>query len=133
MSLNTPNYAAESTAKDRLVLFKLRDASEYPRWKMLLQDHLFKKLHNTNMDKLTTAATLDAKYFAAHPDFKEECKTASKDANNDKVDPLSDPDFCGRCKIYAFEEGEGFQNWLYTIYADVRAALSDKIHWCRAH
>ena len=128
MSLNTPNLSAkESSSKDRLSLFKLQDASQYPRWKMLLQDHLFKKIHNTNMDKLTTAKTLDSKYFKEHADFKQGYKDASKGDDGAKVDPFTNPAFVEKCKIHAFEEGEGFEDWLYNMYADVRSSLSDKI------
>ena len=94
---------------------------------MLLQDHLFKKIHNTNMDKLTTAKTLDSTYFKEHAVFKQDYKDASKAADGTKVDPFTNPDFVDKCKTHAFEEGEGFKDWLYNMYADIRASLSDKI------
>ena len=51
----------ENKSKDRLVLFKLRDASEHTRWK---KGHMFKTMHNVNMDKLNMADTLDVKHFS---------------------------------------------------------------------
>ena len=115
----------ENKTKDRLNLFKLRDASDFTRWKNLLQDHMFKKFKNNNMDRLTTADTLDVTYFKS--EFKEEFKTASKDASNSAVDPLTNPNFLKMCTDHAFDTGSGFHDWLYTLYADVRTALSDAI------
>ena len=69
MSLN------EASAKDRLNLFKLEDASQYLQWQRQLQEYLFKKIRNVNMDKLKDSGTLDSKFFEKHAEFKEEFKT----------------------------------------------------------
>ena len=115
----------ENKAKVKLTLFKLRDASEFTRWKNMLQDHMFKKIHNNNMDRLTTADTLDINYFKL--EFKDEHKAASKDAFGASVNPLTDAAFLQKCTDHAFAKGEGFHDWLYILYADVRTALSDAI------
>jgi hypothetical protein len=115
----------ENKTKDKLTLFKLRDASEFTRWKNRLQDHMFKKIHNTNMDLLTTADTLDAEYFKAK--FKDAFKAATKDDDGKLVDPMTNTTFLQMCSDHAFAKGEGFHDWMYVLYADVRTALSDTI------
>ena len=47
---------------------------------------MFKKIHNNNMDRLTTADTLDDTYFKEN--FKEQFKTASKDDEGHPVHPF---------------------------------------------
>jgi hypothetical protein len=124
----------ESKANDRLNLFKLKDASEFTRWKNLLQDHMFKKIHNINMDRLTTADTLDLSYFKrefkkeyreATLSVREEERAAGQDGEGEH--PLKNPEFLKMCTDHAFTTGEGFEDWLYVIYSDVRTALSDEI------
>lgn len=116
MSLN------EASAKDRLNLFKLEDASQYLQWQRQLQEYLFKKIRNVNIDKLKDSATLDSKFFEKHPDFKEECKTLKSSGSPDRENK-----FVQRCKDYAMDEGEGFQDWVYFVYSDIRSALSQEI------
>ena len=115
----------ENKAKDKLTLFKLRDASEFTRWKNMLQDHMFKKIHNNNMDRLTTADTLNIDYFKS--EFKELFKVASKDADGAAVSPWTNAAFLQKCTDHAFATGDGFHDWLYILYSDVRTALSDAI------
>ena len=79
------------------------------------------------MDRLTEAATLDPKYFEKHADFKDDYKSAAKDDDNNKVDPFDDAVFLQACFEHALAEGTGFHDWLYPLYADVRASLSDEI------
>ena len=109
----------------RTSLFKLDGASNYRRWKSQLQDHMFRKVHNTNMDTLTMAKTLDSKFFKK--EFSMEYKAASKDSAGVEVDPMDDEGFVKLCSASALKTGVGFEPWLYDMYADVRAALSDKI------
>ena len=117
MSLN------EASAKDRLNLFKLEDDSHYLRWQRQLQEYLFKKIRNVNVDKLKDSATLDSKFFAKHQDFKDDFKQAVKDHG----EPFDDAVFLQRCKDHAMDEGEGFQDWVYCVYSDIRSALSKEI------
>ena len=117
MSLN------EASAKDRLNLFKLEDASQYLQWQRQLQEYLFKKIRNVNIDKLKDSATLDSKFFEKHADFKEEFKTLKSSGSP----ALDNKDFVQRCKDYAMDEGEGFQDWVYFVYSDIRSALSQEI------
>lgn len=56
-------------------------AAHFPRWKNLLQTPVFKVLHNTNMDKLQPADTLDPDYYKTSAEFKEDFKEASKDGD----------------------------------------------------
>jgi hypothetical protein len=88
--------------------------------------HMFKKIHNNNMDRLTTADTLDDTYFKEN--FKEQLKTASKDDEGHPVHPFknANAEFIKICD-HAFDTGHGFHDWLYMLYADVRTALSDAI------
>jgi hypothetical protein len=115
--------------QDRHRLVKLSDASAFPRWQSSLQDHFFHKIHNTSMDKLTRTKTLDADFFKkeAGAELAAACKTASKDDENKTVDPMTNAGFADQCFEYAIDTGEGFHPWLYTLYADVRSTLSDKI------
>ena len=116
-------------------LFKLEGASHFNKWKNLLQDHMFKKIRNTNMDQLTMADILNEGIFKKLKDNK--WKSLPEDAKNERTyaeastatdkDPLDDPEFLQRCTSHAFATGEGFHEWLYGLYADVRAALSDEI------
>ena len=117
MSLN------EASAKDRLNLFKLEDASQYLLWQRQLQEYLFKKIRNVNMDKLQDSTTLDSKFFEKHADFKEEFKMLKSSEST----ALDNKDFVHRCKGYAMDEGEGFQDWVYFVYSDIRSALSQEI------
>jgi hypothetical protein len=108
-----------------LILFKLTDATNYTRWRNQLQDHLFFIFHNNDMDKLKTSDTLDPDFFKTI--FPNEHKAASKDANGQKQDPLIDPDFLKMCTDHAFDTSKGFFTWLYSVYAEIRNALSDTI------
>ena len=112
----------EATAKDRLNIFKLEAAEQFPSWQRQLQDYLFKRIRNVNMDQLDDATTLDGKYFKAHGDFKAEYNELKR---NDE--PLDDEDFCSKCKAHAVKTGQGFQDWVYCVFADVRSALSMEI------
>ena len=115
--------------QDRHRLVKLSDASAFPRWKSSLQDHFFHKIHNTNMDKLTRTKTLDADFFKkeAGAELAAAYKVSSKDDDNKSVDPMTNMGFADKCFQHAIDTGEGFHPWLYTLYADVRSTLSDKI------
>ena len=113
---------SEATARDRLNLFKLEDASQFPRWQQQLQEYLFKKIRNVNMDKLKDSKTLDATYFSKHPGFKDDFKELKKNG-----DPLDNADFCAKCKAHAVREGEGFNDWVYLVFPDIRNALSEDI------
>jgi hypothetical protein len=110
---------------DRHRLVKLSDASAYPRWKNSLQDHFFHKIHNTNIDKLTRASTLDADFFKK--ETAAAYKVAAKDDDGAAVNPMTNTPFAEACFRHAIDTGEGFHPWLYTLYADVRSTLSDKI------
>ena len=118
MSLN------EASAKDRLNLFKLQDASQYLRWQQKLQEYLFKKIRNVNMDKLKDSSTLELKYFEKHAAFKE----GAKELKAAEGGPFGNEDFVQRCKKHAMDDGEGFQDWVYCVYSDIRSALSEEIH-----
>ena len=66
--------------------------------------------------------TLDSAYFKKHPDFKQEFADLKQNE-----EPLDNVDFCRKCKAHAMDEGEGFQDWLYGVYSDIRSALGQKI------
>ena len=73
------------------------------------------------MDKLTHAGTLKLDYFKKHLDFKDIIKD-----HKDK-DPFGDDDLVGKCFDHALSTGEGFEEWVYTTYAYIRASLSPHI------
>jgi hypothetical protein len=121
---------SDSKKFGKLNLFKLEDASQHPRWKNLLQTHMFKLFHNTNMDKLQPADTLDPDYYKTSADFKDDFKEASKDADNNKIDPFRNPtalEFATTCFEHALDTGDGFHPWLYVLFDDVRSSLNDSI------
>ena len=113
--------------KDRLNLFKLQDASQFIQWQRQLQEYLFKKIRNVNMANLKDASTLHSDYFKKHADFKQEFAALQKDETKTGKAPLDYEDFCRKCKAHAMDEGEGFSEWLYCVYSDIRSALSEKI------
>ena len=113
--------------KDRLNLFKLQNTSQFIRWQRLLQEYLFKKIRNVDLAKLKDASTLDSDYFKKHPDFKQEFADLKKEEARTGKEPLDYEDFCCKCKAHAMDEGNGFQDWLYGVYSDIRSALGQKI------
>jgi hypothetical protein len=133
----------EHTRKNRAPLFKLTCAAEYQDWRSLLQNDIFEKTHNNNMDRLTTADTLDKKFFAKlHADDFEakpvppeskaavvqeaaiEFKKISADTNGR---PWSHAGLLKKCTEHALVTGEGFLNWVYTLFGDIFAGLSNEI------
>jgi hypothetical protein len=129
MSLRNPSATTPTKdgRKDNK-LFKLSGASEHGQWKSSLQDYMFEKFSNVNMDLITPASTLDPAYFKDHADFKVDFKASSKDGDNRSVDPFDhNPVFAGLCFDHAIATGQGFFGWLYKAYTYIRNALSDKI------
>jgi hypothetical protein len=119
-------YLSSPQAAGKRGLFKLQHAGQHAQWKSNLQDYMFDKFHNTNMDKITSVSTLDADFFAK--EFKEEHKAHSKDGDGGKVDPFTHaPAYGVMCFDHAIDTGDGFKIWLYSTFSYVRAALSDKI------
>ena len=104
---------------------QLDDASQHGLWKETLQDHMFRKTRNVDMDALTTVDTLDEKFFKS--EFKAEYKAASADDEDDRVDPMEDVDFIQLCTEHAFKTGQGFHSWLYDLFADIKGSLGEKI------
>jgi hypothetical protein len=49
---------------------------------------MFRTFHNLNMDELTTFDTLDPAYFKAAIELKAEFKEASKDSDNNDINPF---------------------------------------------
>lgn len=137
-NMTTITATKDKTDVDKLKLFQLKDASHYTRWKNRLQDHMFRKIRNNNMDQLTTADTLDEDFFKKldrddgpfmYSPTEESKSTRTYKEASDATDkrPMTDPEFLEKCKEHAFATGRGFHEWLYVLYADVRAALSDDI------
>ena len=77
MSLQPAPSSPQAAAKRNL--FKLQHAGQHAQWKSNLQDYMFDKFHDVNMDKITSVFTLDIDFFAKHSDFKDDCKVHSKD------------------------------------------------------
>ena len=117
---------ASSTPSSRFKLtVKLEGAGNVSRWKTALQGKLFRLIRNTNMDKLSTASTLDTKYFKTN--FAEDWKRASRDEDNAVVEPFDDADFVQTCLEHAIDSGEGFKDWLYDVFDAIRESLCDEI------
>ena len=126
MSLQSAPSSPQAAAKR--TLFKLQHADQHAQWKSNLQDYMFDKFHDVNMDKITSACTLDADFFAKHSEFKDDHKIHSKDGDGGKVDPFTHCSAYGvMCFDHAINTGDGFKPWLYTTFSYVRAALSDTI------
>jgi hypothetical protein len=125
-------FATPNNKKNGTQLFKLTDSSDHDQWKSLLQDVMFHRFHNVNMDALTAAHTLLQSYFEKHQLFKKvwkETALAHKDAIKDEEkDPFDfNPELAADCFNHAIETGEGFKDWLYPMYSFVWYSLSDKI------
>jgi hypothetical protein len=118
--------SAPSTNLKRFKLsIKLEGADNVVRWRTSLQEKLFRYIKNTNMDSLTAAATLDAKYFKAS--LADEWKEAARSDDNKAVEPFEDKGFVQMCLDHALETGEGFQYWLYDVFEAIRESLSEEI------
>ena len=126
MSLQPATRSPQAAAKRDL--FKLQNAGQHAQWKSNLQDYMFDKFHDVNMDKITSGFTLDIDFFAKHSDFKDDCKVHSRDGDNKMVNPFAHcPAYGVECFDHAIKTGDGFKPWLYTTFSYVRAALSDTI------
>ena len=68
--------SSSPSSSKKAKLLHLDDASQHQKWKDVLQDHMFNKFHNVDMDKLTPADTLEEKYFKGQ--FKEQHKALKK-------------------------------------------------------
>ena len=103
----------------------LEDSSNYEKWRSALQGQLFTKIRNTDMDRIVPTDTLDAKVFKA--EFKEEWKAASKDADGVGQEPFTDASFVAKCFDHAVVTGEGFKDWIYDVFSEIRDSLCDDI------
>ena len=101
------NSAASNSSRFKLTV-KLEGAVNIAPWKASLQSKLFRYIKNTNMDTLTSASTLDPKYFKAT--FAGDWKEASRDDDNKAVDPFDDDEFVQVCLEHSLETGEGFND-----------------------
>jgi hypothetical protein len=104
---------------------KLTDGDSYPAWHDRIQDYLFQLFKNVNMDLITMKDTLKGDFFKTT--FPQQYKDACKDADDQKVDPLTNADFLQQCSTHALTSGQGFHDWVYDLYADLRSTLSEKI------
>jgi hypothetical protein len=109
--------------------FSLTGAADHPRWRSCLQDRIFKYIHLTNMDTITSATTLDPKFFKKL--FPAEWKAAETDEDGEEVDdPLSNPEhpeLLTSCLVHALSTGNGFNSWLYDVFTGIRDSLSDDL------
>ena len=123
--MSSSNAASSSSSRFKLTV-KLEDSANFSRWRASLQDKLFAKIKNTNMDALASVDTLDAKYFKTH--FKQEWKDhTTQDDDDEEVSPLEDEDFVQLCLDHALSTGKGFMEWLYEVFAAIRDSLNDDI------
>ena len=102
----------------------------YARWKLQLQNFMFRLLRNNDMDLLTRTKTLDGAHFAKHPAFADDFKTAARAAKNaDFAGAVLDfdKDLADRCFRSAIAGGEGFHPWVYDLWFQITTCLSDKI------
>ena len=118
--------SASSPSRRKPRLLMLSDASQYSQWKQSVQAYFFKQFKNVNMDALTTADTLDEGYFKK--EFPTEHKTAGKDDAGQKQHAFADDAFLAKCSEHALLTGEGFNDWLYDTFSDLRASLSEDIN-----
>ena len=91
---------------------KLTIPSEYQHWRDSLAAKVF-ELTRKNTD-ITIAATLNAAYFkdrtaGPHAAFRQRVVAASKDDQNNDVDPfVQDPGLSAECFEHALNAGGGF-------------------------
>ena len=108
----------------------LHGQENYVRWKLQLQNYMFRTLKNNNMDLLTRTKTLDSTYFAKDKDFSADFKEAAKKAKEEKnTEDVFDYDkaLADRCFSSALANGEGFKPWVYDLWYQITNCLSDKI------
>ena len=117
-------YASGFSRRFKLTV-TLEDSSNFARWRSALQEQLFAKIRNTDMDRIVPTDTLEVKFFKAQ--FKEEWKAASKDADGKEQDAFDDAAFAEVCFDHAVQTGEGFQPWIYDVFAEIRDSLCDDI------
>ena len=94
------------------------------------------KLHITNPTQLKREDTLDSAFFKkSHPvAFKAAIGidaegNAVVDADGKPVHPLyANTTFRDICFTFALKNGKGFHTWVYNIYIDIRACLSEEIY-----
>ena len=126
----------ESSKGDRLRITKLENSAQFPHWWMQLTEYLFLKLHITNPTQLKREDTLDSAFFKkSHPvAFKAAIGIDAEghavvDADGKPVHPLyANTTFCDICFTFALKNGKGFHTWVYNIYIDIRACLSEEIY-----
>ena len=91
----------------------LYGSANYGDWRECVQDYVFSVCKCTQLDKLTVADTLDAKYFAGQADFKSDFKDASTGPDG-KRDPFpSSPELVASCFEHACTTGQGLNAWVY--------------------
>jgi hypothetical protein len=83
----------------------LISADDYQPWRAAVQTQLFAHMSNTNMASITSASTLDAKFFKIR--FNDEWRAAAAD----DAEPFDDPAFVQHCLSHALTSGEGFTAW----------------------
>ena len=98
----------------------LKDASDYQKWKQATELQLFRyKVVPSSIDTLTSTRTLDSAWF----------KKYDRAAFNNAADGLKDDDYAATCFVSALATGDGFHDWLFTMYADIVDSLCDEIKY----
>ena len=122
MSLNCDNH--------KIKIPKLENAAGYGRWRSALSDHIFSIAQGavpTNIDMITIRDILHSEVFKKKfPNKYNAAKHAVKDEEDDEsFDHAPYLEFCAE---HARKRAEGYYVWVYRLFADIRASLSEQVH-----
>ena len=108
---------------------ELKGEEDYVKWRLKLQNFMFRTLRNNDMDLLTRTQTLDDDFFSKDEEFTKDYNEAAKSAKKDKHDNVFDydEDFRDRCFASAQATGIGFKQWVYDLWWAITDCLSDKL------
>jgi hypothetical protein len=104
---------------------KLEGADNFQAWKIALNTACFFKIKRPSLDGLTSGDTLDPTFFKKT--FPDEYKSAEKDDSGVKQHPFDEPEFLQKCLDFALHTGAGLCDWVYEVFAGIRASLSEEI------
>ena len=109
---------------------KLDNADQYPRWIASVNTLCFTNARQPDAKKINSHTMLDIVPFKkTGSPFKDRITKASKDDDNNAVDPfVHDPDLLTDCYEHALQGGDFFHPWVYTLNVSIRNSLGTDLH-----
>ena len=106
-------------------LFKLEEASQFPKWMMQLEAYMYEKIKCANLENITQESTLNGGYFSTHEDFSDKYEEVG----------FGEKEFFRTCFVHAMEnagpkskdEETPLKEWVYKAVALIRRGLGDDI------